>query len=71
MVVKNIEQVLQQDEMAKQCPFSSNHINFANLSDESAQIKNFITNKTLQDTLHQQSRKQVCPVEFCNGKCAF
>ena len=69
MVVKNVEASQQQDEMtsAKQCPFSG-HVNFASLpTDERAQIKNFITNKTLQDTLHEQARKQVCPADFCNG----
>lgn len=71
MVVKNIEKIMQQhDELAKakQCPFSSGRVNFTELPiTERAQIKNFITNKTLQDTLHEQSRKQVCPMDYCKG----
>lgn len=65
MVVKNIEASQNEAASAKQCP---GHVNFTSLpSDERAQIKNFITNKTLQDTLHEQARKQVCPADFCNG----
>lgn len=71
MVIKNIEQIIQQNEKltakVSQCPFA-NHVNFAKLlTDERAQIKNFITNKTLQDTLHEKSRKQICPMDYCNG----
>lgn len=69
MVVQNAETLQQQNEMAnvKQCPFSA-HVNFASLpTDERSQIKNFITNKTLSDTLHEKARKQVCPADFCNG----
>lgn len=68
MVVQNSEVSQNEMQSAKQqCPFSG-HVNFAQLpTAERAQIKNFITNKTLQDTLHEQAVKQVCPADFCNG----
>lgn len=70
MVVKNIEKILQQEfasDKQAQCPFSSN-VNFAKLpANEQGQIKNYITNKTLQDTLHEKSSKQICPMDYCNG----
>ena len=67
MVVTNAETLQNEMANAKQCPFSG-HVDFAGLpTDERAQIKNFLTNKTLQDTLHEQARKQVCPADFCNG----
>lgn len=66
-IIQNTEQQTQEQQFKQLCPFSK-HVNFAELpKNDRTQIKNFLTNKILPDTLHEESRKMICPKDFCNG----